>query len=147
MKPEVASTRRLKWAQILRFGAVGSVGFLVDGGLMQLLFDMTDMSPLLARGISFPVAVTVTWLLNRYWTFQHGSSRRGRTQYACYFAVQLAGFTVNYGSFALLVQSEDFWGTWPLAALAVGSLIAMFFTYVLSSVFVFGPERADLGAR
>jgi hypothetical protein len=58
-----------------RFSVIGSLGFLVDAGVLQLLITMTDLGPLLARIGSFAIAVLVTFALNRYWTF-FGSHRR-----------------------------------------------------------------------
>ena len=67
--------------QVARFLIVGTVGFAIDGGLLYLLVR-TDVDPYLARGLSFPPAVTATWYLNRVWTFaarQGAVRRRGAT--------------------------------------------------------------------
>ena len=69
---------------------MGAVGFLVDGGLLYLLVAQ-GMSPHLARLLSFSVALTTTWALNRAWTFQAGSSVEAGRSYAGYLLVQLSG--------------------------------------------------------
>ena len=123
--------------ELLRFGFVGSIAFAIDGGVMQLLTSTTGVSPLLARGISFPVALSVGWALNRSWTFEAGRKRSAGSQYRRYVLVQIGGFLINYAAFAALVTSGGLWREWPLLALAVGVLISMIFTYVCSRLFVF----------
>jgi putative flippase GtrA len=133
--------------ELLRFGVVGSIAFAIDGGVMQLLTLTTGISPLLARGISFPAALSVGWALNRSWTFEAGRKRPAGSQYRRYVLVQIGGFLINYAAFAALVMSGGLWREWPLLALAAGVLISMIFTYLCSRLFVFSeqasPERAQ----
>jgi putative flippase GtrA len=130
---------------LLRFGVVGAIGFAVDGGVMQLITATTGVSPLIARAFSFPLALSVTWALNRTWTFETGRTRAPLSQYRRYVAVQIAGFAINYAIFAGLVMMGGVWRDWPLLALMVGALVSMIFTYVLSRQLVFsGPTAAAI---
>ncbi|MCW0233886.1 MAG: GtrA family protein [Ferrovibrio sp.] len=129
-------------ADKLRFLVVGGIGFSVDGGFLLLLNDCAGWSPLLARSIGFPVAITVTWWLNRIWTFQTDRSQSMRRQYAFYLAIQLTGMAINFSIFALLVRTMPWFVIWPIAALAIGSIMAMFVTYILSRRIVFAATKA-----
>jgi putative flippase GtrA len=139
-----AGLRRLVLAHDdkLRFLVVGGIGFCVDGGLLLLLNDGAGWSPLAARSVGFPVAVTVTWWLNRIWTFQTGRSQPVRRQYALYLAIQIVGLAINFSIFALLVRSMPWFAAWPIAALAIGSIVAMFATYILSRRIAFAARKA-----
>jgi putative flippase GtrA len=76
------------YREMLKFGAVGAVAFVVDVGLFNLL--TTDLwfgaghAPLdghekIAKIVSASVATVVAWLGNRYWSFRHRrQSSRGR---------------------------------------------------------------------
>jgi len=90
------------FAQMMRFGAVGGVGFVVDGGLLWLLIGL-DFNPYLARALSFPIAVVATWILNRNWTFRatRDASREG--QFRRYFGVQIVGVAVNYLAYSIVI--------------------------------------------
>src|SRR4051812_18979790 len=68
------------YREMLKFGAVGAIAFVVDVGLFNLL--TTDLwvgsggGPLdghekLAKVISASTATVVAWLGNRYWSFRH----------------------------------------------------------------------------
>lgn len=66
--------------QLLRFAAVGGVGFVVDVAIFNIL-RVTILSPeslhegpVLAKVVSTSIAIVVNWLGNRYWTF--GPHRR-----------------------------------------------------------------------
>ena len=55
-------------SQFLRFGSVGVVGFLFDAGTV---YGTKDMIGLYGAGVvAYIVAATVTWWLNRIWTFR-----------------------------------------------------------------------------
>ena len=92
--------------ELFRFGLVGICGFVVDGGLLSLLVTKFGTNPLVARSISFPVAVFTTWLLNRRFTFDVGrSSAKGEvSEYSRYLIVQLAGAAVNLAIYGLLLM-------------------------------------------
>ncbi|WP_341910100.1 GtrA family protein [Ferrovibrio terrae] len=138
--PGALRQRARAHADLLRFVVVGGIGFCVDGGLLMLLNDLADWTPLAARAIGFPVAVTVTWWLNRVWTFSTGRSQPVRRQYALYLAIQLTGLAINFSIFALLVGAMPWFATWPIAALAIGSVTAMFGTYILSRRIAFAAK-------
>ncbi len=112
--------------QIMRFGAVGGVGFVVDGGLLWLLISL-DFNPFLARAFSFPLAVLATWLLNRNWTFRATRYANGKAQFRLYFTVQVVGSLTNYFVYSIIIStfgSETmtvFWGF--VAGSAVGSVL------------------------
>jgi putative flippase GtrA len=128
-------------ASFLRFALVGALGFAIDGGIMQALTLATGASPLFARAISFPLALSATWALNRSWTFPTGRERAPLAQYRRYLAVQILGFIINYALFAVLVRSGGMWAEAPLLALLVGGLTSMAATYVLSRMLVFSAAH------
>jgi putative flippase GtrA len=127
--------------ELLRFSLVGSIGFLIDASAMQVLASDAGISPLWARAVSFPLALSVTWALNRAWTFESGRYRPAGSQYRRYIGVQVIGFLINYASFAFLVLAGGIWGEWPLLALLVGALLSMLFTYIASRTFVFSAHE------
>ncbi|MBX3095156.1 MAG: GtrA family protein [Cryobacterium sp.] len=67
-------------AQLLRFGVVGGVGFVIDVAIFNALRltvlapEVVESGPLLAKVVSTSVAIGCNWIGNRYWTF--GTTRR-----------------------------------------------------------------------
>jgi putative flippase GtrA len=76
----VRGTLDVVYREMLKFGAVGAVAFVVDVGLFNLL--TTDLWPgggggpldgheKIAKIVSAGTATVVAWLGNRYWSFRH----------------------------------------------------------------------------
>ncbi|MBR0557368.1 GtrA family protein [Ciceribacter sp. L1K23] len=121
-------------AKLLRFGIVGSVGFLVDAGILALLLGFTPLGPFVSRAIAIAVAMMATWYLNRRFTF--GASRHSIVREGFrYGSVGLTSALVNYLVYSALLIS--FPTLQPLAALVVSSIAAMAFSFFGYSRFVF----------
>lgn len=121
--------------QLARFLVVGAIGFVIDGGLLNFLI-WQGVNPYLARGISFPPAVTTTWYLNRVWAFATpaGGARR---QYLRYIAVQIAGALGNYLIYVIVLFVVAHTVDGVLAAFAVGSAGGLLINFVGARTFVF----------
>jgi putative flippase GtrA len=129
--------RRESVERFLRYCLVGIVGFAVDGGLLYLLVTK-QFDPYFARAITFPVAVSVTWYLNRHWSFGiRGSVPGKRRDYQRYLLVQIAGAAANYLVYALLLIYLSHTPANALGALAIGSLVGLAVSYTGSRWWVF----------
>lgn len=118
------------WAQITRFGTVGGVGFVVDGGLLWSLLTI-GLDPYLARLLSFPVAVVVTWALNRNWTFQGTRDARKRhREFGRYFGVQIVGTLTNYSLYSLIISAFGTVGLTIFWAFALGSFVGSSINFI-----------------
>jgi putative flippase GtrA len=127
------------WFDVSRFVLVGSVGFTIDGGIMLLLMKFGH-SVIEARLTSFAAAVTVTWALNRVWTFS--ATRRGnkRREYLYYLATQLVGAAINLAIFLVCLSLFPALGAYPLIPFVFGASAALIFNYNVSKHFVFRNE-------
>lgn len=85
--------------------------------------------------MSFPAAVTVTWLLNRRYTFR--THRPARAAQARYFAGQAAGALINFGVFIAALQAWPLLQAYPVVPLALGAGIALVFNFCWSQWVVF----------
>ena len=89
--------------EVVKFGAVGALAFVVDIGLFNLLrFGLGDGGPLedkplTAKIISATCATVVAWLGNRVWTFRH--RRRAKAHH------ELALFVVFWWGLSLLADA------------------------------------------
>lgn len=127
--------------EFLIFGIVGTLGFLVDAGVLYLLKGSLGLY--WARVPSFFCAATATWLLNRQFTFRSRVSGVSVFQeYARYFGLMLGGGAVNYLVYAIAVSLLPAVAYRPLASVALGSIAGMFINYFFARYFVF---RRKLG--
>jgi putative flippase GtrA len=110
--------------QFLRFGVVGAAGFSVDAVILYFLIS-AGVDPYLARVLSFAAAVSVTWTLNRAWTFKSAPGDGRRNRYARYLAVQIAAVLVNYVCYAAVLSFISATPLNAVFALAVGSAVGL----------------------
>lgn len=135
------------WSQLLRrtprrivqFIIVGGIGFVVDAAILTALTSWAGWDALRARGVSFLGAVTITWWLNRGYTFAARRARLARVagEYPRYLLAQCLGAALNYAVFAAAIVLLPSLRAYPVAPLIFGSAVAMFFNYFAMQRFVF----------
>lgn len=132
-----ALIRTAKAGRAFRYAIVGGIGFCTDGGILYVLVHAFGWSPLTSRLISFPVAVVVTWLLNRTLVFKV-ERRPSIRELSLYVTVQIVGIGVNlgvYGALVLFTALERY----PTIALAIAAVCAALFNYAGATKAVFRP--------
>jgi len=112
--------------QMLRFGIVGGIGFVVDAGLLYAMLGL-GLGPYSGRVVSFLAAATVTWILNRSFTFRRDSPSAAHPagEWLAYLGLMLIGAAVNYGTYALAVALSDPVRRHPEIGVALGSIAGM----------------------
>jgi putative flippase GtrA len=123
--------------QFLRFGVVGTVGFVVDTAVLYAGLA-AGLGLYSGRAVSYVAAATTTWALNRAWTFRGQGDSPALRQWAVFLAVNLVGFACNYGTYAALVTGVAFVAQHPIIGVAAGSLAGMIGNFLLSRRYVFG---------
>lgn len=126
--------------RFLRFGMVGGIGFAVDAGGLLLLMATVGIAPLPARLLSMFCAITVTWLLNRSFTFRSENPRSLR-EWLVYALCIGGGAVVNYGIYYAglqLLPIADMHSR-AVAAVIPATAIAMLVNYNVMRLFVFRP--------
>ncbi|WP_458096898.1 GtrA family protein [Roseomonas sp. WA12] len=135
-----APPRRAMLAQFLRFGATGTLGFVVDTVVLYAAIA-AGAGLYGGRCLSYLAAATTTWAVNRAWTFREAGQPVGRAgmgrQWALFLLVNLAGFAVNYGTYAFLVSRVSVAAAHPVVAVAAGALAGMTGNFFLSRRLVF----------
>jgi putative flippase GtrA len=123
-------------AELARFAAVGALGFAVDAAVLQSLVSAAGWSPFAARALSFPVALTATFLLNRAWTFPALRLPPARA-YGAYGAIQVVGALINLAVFsACLLVAPPLYER-PVVALGIGAVVSLLFNFYASRALVF----------
>lgn len=124
-------------AELPGFLVVGTIGLLVDAAVLAALVYGFDWGNYSARFVSFGVAVTVTWLLNREYVFSAGKLANKGHEYGRYIALQSVSMVVNLGVYAALIYASPFMASWPLLALAAGCASGLIFNFLGMRLYVF----------
>jgi putative flippase GtrA len=91
------------WLQLIRFGAVGATGYVVNLGVFAICVH--------AIGIDYRVSAVIAWIVsvlnnfwwNRHWTFS-AKQAHPFLQGVRFFAVSLVAFGFTYGVLVALVS-------------------------------------------
>lgn len=129
--------------QFILFGIAGTLGFLVDAGIVSLLVNGLGWDPYLARVLSFLCAVATTFVLNRRFTFAVGARPDLARQAGQYLVAMLGGFIVNYGTYAGLVFEFELVRQWPVLGVAAGSVAGLVVNFFSARLWVFGERQSN----
>jgi putative flippase GtrA len=121
--------------QFLRFGTVGFIGFLFDNATVYGLRGWVGLYA--AGALSYLVAATVTWGLNRLWTFRGVGTGPAHRQWALFLATNAVGFALNRGTYFLLIWQSPLCRQNPVLAILAGTAMGMFLNFHFSRKIVF----------
>lgn len=138
---ERAHSLIIRHSLILRYGISGAAGIIIQTAALYIWVSILGLHKLYLLGVvtGFLLAVTIAFLLQKYWTFRNRDSRRLHMQFGLYALVALGNIIAT----ALILEGArtlfsifgiDFFHIWyvvvELAAVsltAVGSFIANYF--------------------
>jgi putative flippase GtrA len=120
----------------IRFALVGTLGLVWDTSTVYALRGITGLY--VAGVVSYLVASTANWALNRLWTFRHRAQSAAHVQWMKFFVANLIGFAVNRGTYFILISLFIICYRQPVFAIIAGSAAGLCFNYFLSKRFVFG---------
>ena len=129
--------------QVLRFGIVGGIGFLVDAGVLYAMLSL-GLGPYSGRVVSFLAAATTTFFLNRSFTFRrhspsgtHPAPTHPMGEWLVYLGLMVIGGLVNYGTYAAAVALSEPVHRFPVIGVALGSVAGMAINFWTSKTMVF----------
>ena len=120
---------------------VGALGFAVDAGILLLASKLAGWSPLAARAVSFPAALTCTWWLNRRFAFAGRGLDSAASEYGLYSLIQVLGAIINMGVFVACLELWPAWERVPVVPLAIGASIALAFNFSALRSVLYGRRR------
>lgn len=119
--------------QFVKFSVVGSSNTMVDFLVYLFLTRALAIYYIFAAIISFIVAVTWSFYLNRRWTFRH-SGKNSTNQYLKFFIVNTVVMILNLSSLFILV---DLFGFYDLVAKLVAAIFLAVLNFSLNRFWTF----------
>lgn len=113
--------------QIMRFGVVGVISFLVDYGILYVLTEKANIYYLLSAGISFTVSVVINYLLSMSWVFKSNKKKRGKKEeFIIFIVLSLGGLLLNQ---VMMYVFVDYMNVYYLLAKIVATAIVMIYNF------------------
>jgi putative flippase GtrA len=130
--------------QAVRFVIVGVINTVVDMGAFFLLGLVPGISLVAAKFISYNLGTTNSFVLNKYWTFSAGRSKRGMREFGVFFALNVPPLVVDVVVFMMLglwAGSETFWVR--MAKAFAAAVVTTAWTFFGSRYLAFRQTPAD----
>ena len=95
------------WQQLWRYGLVGLTSAIIDFGILYLLTEALGFHYLWSATISFIVAASYNYYLNKTWTFKAGGKLS--KQVSIFLLIAGSGVLLNNLILYLLVEQAHWW--------------------------------------
>ena len=136
----------MTWREIGRlgqFGLIGSIAFLFDTAILYSAMALLGTGLYSSKVISYLGAATFTWYFNRRWTFSDRPDSNWLRQWGAFLLANAIGGLVNYAAYAAALFALEQCRTYPVLAVAIGSIAGLVFNYTLSARWIFTRARAS----
>jgi putative flippase GtrA len=122
--------------QFVKFCMVGVLNTLISFGLYAMLTRYALLDPLVANAIAFVAAVTVSFILNKMWTFGDLTATNLR-QYYRFFAVSGIGLIIS--EFIILTLHKMF-HIFDITAFIISVVVVMFWNFGANKSWTFSEK-------
>lgn len=126
--------------QFLRFAIVGALGFVTDFTMLYIAVTWLGLGTVVGRIVSFLIAATVTWKVNRHFTFARQGAGSVR-EWLRYLLLTGVGGGINVAVYQTWLWLTDHRTVNLFLGVAAGSAVAMLFNFVISKRAVFAERR------
>ena len=93
--------------QLIKFGFVGGICFVIDYGVMVLLTEVAGMEYLLSCGISFTVSVIANYLLSMKFVFERKETLDRRVEFIIFVIMSVIGLGLTELLMWVFVDKAD----------------------------------------
>ena len=127
--------------RFLKFAVVGTIGFIIDFGLLTVFKEFFGFPTVVANTLSFCAAVVSNFTLNRYWTYPDSRSKKLSSQLSQFLAVSVIGLLLN-DTIVLLLEHpfqallDTTFTFLPLSgyipAKVIATIVVLFWNYIVN---------------
>ena len=82
-------------AQIMKFGVVGVIAFVIDYGVMVFLTEVFGLNPVVSATISFIVSVIFNYIASMRYVFSHKEDMSRSREFVIFIALSVIGLIIN----------------------------------------------------
>ncbi len=94
--------------EIMKFGLVGLVAYVVDTALFNLCRSALDLPVLRSKVFATVIATTIAYIGNRHWTFRHRERSGLGREYALFFVLNGVGLAITLSCLTISHYLLDF---------------------------------------
>ncbi|GGO04744.1 hypothetical protein GCM10011574_15830 [Microbispora bryophytorum] len=132
--------------ELIKFGLVGAIAFVIDFGGANLLRFGIGMGPLFSKVVATIVAATFAYMGNRFWTYRHRQQSGLAREYILFFLLNGIGLlpsllAIGFVTYTLGLHDTLSYNVAQAVGLVLGTLFRLW-SYK-KWVFLAAPELAE----
>ena len=120
--------------QILKFGVVGGIAFVIDYGLMVFLTEVFKVPALISAAISFTVSVIFNYIASVKWVFEVDEEKNSKQkQFIVFVVLSVIGLIIN--ELIMWIMDSKF-GIHYMISKLVATFVVMVWNFITRKIFL-----------
>ncbi len=115
-----------KHQQVLRFLITGGIAFSVNITVLYFLTSILNIYYLVSTVFAFLASFSVSFLMQKFWTFKDHSRDQVRSQLFLYLSLQVINLGLNAGLMYAFVEYLHIWYIFSQTIIALGLAVISF---------------------
>ena len=116
-----------KYGQFVRFVLAGVFAFAINLVALYFFTDIVGIYYLISTVLAFLISFSVSFTLQKFWTFQDNSRDHLHIQLPLYLGMQLTNITLNAALMFVFVEYLHVWYLYSQAVISLALAAAIFF--------------------
>ena len=119
--------------QILKFGVVGGLAFIIDYGILIFLTEVFHINYLISSTISFIVSVIFNYIMSIFWVFDVDENKNRTTVFSVFIILSVIGLLLNDLFMWVFVDGMSIH---YLIAKIIATLLVMIYNFITRKLFL-----------
>lgn len=122
------------FSQLIKFGLVGGIAFLIDYGIMVFLTEVFKIPSLISAAISFTVSVIFNYIASVKWVFDVDKEKNSKTKELMVFILlSIVGLGIN--ELIMWIMDKEF-GIYYMISKIVATIVVMCYNFITRKLFL-----------
>ena len=120
--------------QLIKFGLVGGIAFIIDYGIMVFLTEVFKVPSLISAAISFTVSVIFNYIASVKWVFDVDKEKNGKAKELIVFIIlSVIGLGIN--ELIMWIMDKQF-GIYYMISKIVATIVVMCYNFITRKLFL-----------
>ncbi len=120
--------------QLIKFGLVGGIAFIIDYGIMVFLTEVFKVPSLISAAISFTVSVIFNYIASVKWVFDVDKEKNSKAKELIVFIIlSVIGLGIN--ELIMWIMDKQF-GIYYMISKIVATIVVMCYNFITRKLFL-----------